>query len=158
MMDEAGGTKVFEGRIPEEAAQRHAGGLDGFYGEATGFGRDAYHSLVYRRSGSGSPSTGPTSSRPRSRRSTRCWRCCGTSRRCACRSRATPTRPATPHATSASPAHAHGASSQRSPLTAQGIDAARLEARGHGPSQPVADNDTDEGRAKNRRVELVRLD
>ncbi len=42
-------------------------------------------------------------------------------------------------------------------LTAQGIDAARLEAKGHGQSQPVADNDTDEGRAKNRRVELVRL-
>lgn len=43
-------------------------------------------------------------------------------------------------------------------LTAQGIDAARLEAKGHGHSQPVADNHTDEGRAKNRRVELVRLD
>ena len=43
-------------------------------------------------------------------------------------------------------------------LTGQGIDAARLEAKGHGQSQPVADNGTDEGRAKNRRVELVRLD
>ena len=42
-------------------------------------------------------------------------------------------------------------------LTAQGIDAARLEAKGHGQSRPVAGNDTDEGRAKNRRVELVRL-
>lgn len=42
-------------------------------------------------------------------------------------------------------------------LTAQGIDASRLQAEGHGQSQPVADNDTDEGRAMNRRVELVRL-
>ena len=42
-------------------------------------------------------------------------------------------------------------------LVAQGIDASRLEAWGHGQSQPVADNATDEGRAKNRRVELVRL-
>ena len=42
-------------------------------------------------------------------------------------------------------------------LVAQGIEASRLEAKGHGQSQPVAGNDTDEGRAKNRRVELVRL-
>ena len=43
-------------------------------------------------------------------------------------------------------------------LARQGIDASRLQAKGHGQSQPVADNDSDEGRAKNRRVELVRLD
>ncbi|MGY0651762.1 OmpA family protein [Luteimonas sp. A537] len=42
-------------------------------------------------------------------------------------------------------------------LASQGIDASRLQAKGHGQSQPVADNATDEGRAKNRRVELVRL-
>ena len=42
-------------------------------------------------------------------------------------------------------------------LTTQGIEAARLEAKGHGQSSPVAGNDTDEGRAENRRVELVRL-
>jgi len=41
-------------------------------------------------------------------------------------------------------------------LTARGVEASRLEAKGHGQSQPVADNATDEGRAKNRRVELVR--
>lgn len=37
-----------------------------------------------------------------------------------------------------------------------GIDPARLESRGAGASEPVASNDTDEGRAKNRRVELVK--
>lgn len=41
-------------------------------------------------------------------------------------------------------------------LTAQGIDAARLSAAGFGDSQPVSDNGTEEGKAKNRRVELVK--
>jgi OmpA-OmpF porin, OOP family len=34
--------------------------------------------------------------------------------------------------------------------------AARLSAQGDGPTAPVASNDTEEGRAKNRRVELVK--
>jgi len=34
--------------------------------------------------------------------------------------------------------------------------AARLNGRGVGPLAPVASNDTEEGRAKNRRVELVK--
>ena len=38
----------------------------------------------------------------------------------------------------------------------QGIDAARLKAYGNGPYAPVASNDSEEGRAKNRRVELVK--
>ncbi len=42
-------------------------------------------------------------------------------------------------------------------LNEHGIDARRTEARGFGPRQPVASNDTEEGRAKNRRVELVIL-
>lgn len=42
-------------------------------------------------------------------------------------------------------------------LTSAGIEADRLDAAGHGDSRPVADNDTDAGRAANRRVELVRL-
>lgn len=37
-----------------------------------------------------------------------------------------------------------------------GIAAARLKGYGVGPLAPVASNDTDEGRAKNRRVELVK--
>lgn len=37
-----------------------------------------------------------------------------------------------------------------------GISAARLVARGIGPLAPVASNDDDSGRAKNRRVELVK--
>lgn len=41
-------------------------------------------------------------------------------------------------------------------LVNRGIDANRLGARGMGLTQPVADNATEEGRARNRRVELVR--
>lgn len=37
-----------------------------------------------------------------------------------------------------------------------GIAAARLSAFGNGPYAPVASNDTEDGRAKNRRVELVK--
>jgi len=43
-------------------------------------------------------------------------------------------------------------------LTAKGITASRLTARGYGEAQPVASNDTKEGRAENRRVELIVLD
>lgn len=41
-------------------------------------------------------------------------------------------------------------------LGADGIDAARLQARGFGASQPVADKGSEEGKARNRRVELVK--
>lgn len=41
-------------------------------------------------------------------------------------------------------------------LVAQGVAANRLRAAGYGPDKPIADNDKEEGRAKNRRVELVK--
>ena len=41
-------------------------------------------------------------------------------------------------------------------LVARGIDMGRLTPRGAGAGEPVADNTSEEGRAKNRRVELVK--
>ncbi len=43
-------------------------------------------------------------------------------------------------------------------IVAKGVDKGRLKTKGWGPTKPIADNTTDEGRAKNRRVELVRYD
>lgn len=42
-------------------------------------------------------------------------------------------------------------------LQAHGVDASRLHAAGFGDSQPVADNATEQGKARNRRVELIKL-
>ena len=41
-------------------------------------------------------------------------------------------------------------------IVARSIDTKRLNAVGHGQDKPIADNSTEEGRAKNRRVELVK--
>ena len=42
------------------------------------------------------------------------------------------------------------------PIVASGVESARLSAAGFDQDKPVADNRTEEGRAKNRRVELVK--
>jgi hypothetical protein len=42
-----------------------------------------------------------------------------------------------------------------STLTQHGVAAVRMTAKGYGKTQPVADNNRDEGRMKNRRVEIA---
>jgi outer membrane protein OmpA-like peptidoglycan-associated protein len=42
-------------------------------------------------------------------------------------------------------------------LSLKGIDARRMAGHGAGPFAPVASNESDEGRSRNRRVELVRM-
>ncbi|HOO10852.1 MAG TPA: OmpA family protein, partial [Cyclobacteriaceae bacterium] len=42
-------------------------------------------------------------------------------------------------------------------LISQGIDSYRLSAHGYGETRPIDTNDTDEGRASNRRVEFTVL-
>lgn len=50
---------------------------------------------------------------------------------------------------------ARRAATVRDYLVSQGVEAARITSKGLGPSNPVADNATAEGRANNRRVEIV---
>ncbi len=45
----------------------------------------------------------------------------------------------------------------RAYIVAHGIDGSRIEAVGYGDTQPVASNDTEEGRAQNRRIEAIEL-
>jgi outer membrane protein OmpA-like peptidoglycan-associated protein len=47
------------------------------------------------------------------------------------------------------------ADSVRAYLVGRGVDAGRMEARGYGPTQPIADNRTQAGREQNRRVEFI---
>ena len=42
-------------------------------------------------------------------------------------------------------------------LTSHGVPAARVSAKGYGKTRPVADNDSDLGRALNRRIEVACL-
>jgi outer membrane protein OmpA-like peptidoglycan-associated protein len=48
------------------------------------------------------------------------------------------------------------AKSVMSLIIKNGIPSTRMSASGWGQEKPIADNATDEGRAKNRRVELVK--
>jgi OOP family OmpA-OmpF porin len=50
------------------------------------------------------------------------------------------------------------AASVKDYLTSKGVKATHLTAKGYGESRPVASNDTEEGRAENRRVEMIVLD
>jgi outer membrane protein OmpA-like peptidoglycan-associated protein len=43
----------------------------------------------------------------------------------------------------------------RDTMIANGVDAARLDYAGFGQERPIASNDTEDGRARNRRTELV---
>ena len=42
-------------------------------------------------------------------------------------------------------------------IAAKGIDKSRLVSKGWGQTKPISENNTEEGKAKNRRVEIVRL-
>ena len=47
------------------------------------------------------------------------------------------------------------ANAVRQYLIEKGLDPSRIIAKGYGQTKPVATNDTDEGKAQNRRVELL---
>lgn len=207
MMAEAGGTKVFEGRIPKEASERYDSGLKGFYSDGTGFSWDGYDSLVYRVD---RPDGRQVWVHARLEYLSSGWvvveregfvQTAGLLPASAMKQQldadgrvaiqvnfAVDKADILPDSqpqidqvlallredpalrlsidghtdNTGDAAHNQRLSEARAKsvvaaLTAQGIEASRLEAKGHGQSQPVADNDTDEGRARNRRVELVRL-
>jgi len=50
------------------------------------------------------------------------------------------------------------AESVKAYMVSKGVTADRIESKGFGPENPVAANDTAEGRARNRRIEFIRID
>ena len=54
----------------------------------------------------------------------------------------------------ANPLSLHRAESTRNYLTSKGVNGSRIHVEGRGSMQPVATNDTAEGRGRNRRVEI----
>ncbi len=52
------------------------------------------------------------------------------------------------------PLSLHRAESTRNYLTGRGVGGTRIQVQGMGERQPIASNETNEGRAKNRRVEI----
>lgn len=50
------------------------------------------------------------------------------------------------------------AAAVRDELLARGVAAERIEAVGYGETRPIADNGTESGRQKNRRIDIVLLD
>jgi outer membrane protein OmpA-like peptidoglycan-associated protein len=50
---------------------------------------------------------------------------------------------------------AERAAAVKQTLVTMGVAGARITDEGLGPDKPIASNDTEEGRAKNRRVELL---
>jgi OOP family OmpA-OmpF porin len=47
------------------------------------------------------------------------------------------------------------ANAVRDYMMKKGLKAARIEAKGYGSTKPIADNSTEDGKSKNRRVEIV---
>lgn len=207
MMAEAGGTKVFEGRIPKEADERYGPDLKGFYSDATNFAWDDADSLVYRVDLPGGRQVWVharldyldagwvVAEREGFEQTAALLPASAMKQQLEADGRvalqvnfATDKADILPESqpqvaqvlqllrddpalrlsidghTDASGDATHNqrlsearAEAVVAALTTQGIDGGRLQAKGHGQSQPVADNDSEEDKARNRRVELVKL-
>jgi len=52
-------------------------------------------------------------------------------------------------------ARSHSSKAVANYLFTKGIAPSRLKYKGYGATQPIADNNTEEGKAKNRRTEMI---